>query len=336
MVLIDALYINNSGGKVLLDYLMTQLELSDKKVFYLLDDRITGNIIPVKSTNQVLFLKAGLWRRHTFYQKHKNDFTTVLCFGNLPPTIRVNAKVYTYFHQLLFLEIPEGTSFLTTLTIHLKMKVVQFLQPNTDFWLVQTELVKSKFLKKYAPKSDTVLLLPFYLPFEDQVTPIVRNPHQYVFVSNGVPHKNHIRLINAFCAFFETHKKGTLYVTISEEFVFLKKYIDNKINSGFPIINLGHIDRFRLQELYLQSTFHVFPSLTESFGLGLIEGIECGCKIIGADLAYTYAVCEPSIVFNPIDESDIVSALEKSLTENLTTSTAKVKNEMKALLEFLK
>jgi glycosyltransferase involved in cell wall biosynthesis len=334
MVLIDALYINNSGGKVLLDYLMTQLELSDKKVFYLLDERIVGNSVAIKSTNRVLFLKAGLWRRHTFYQKHKNDFSTVLCFGNLPPSIKINAKVYTYFHQLLFLEIPKGTSILTTLTIHLKMKVVQFLLPNTDYWLVQTELVKSKFLKKYAPKPETVLLLPFYLPFEVNTTKIERKPNQYVFVSNGVPHKNHIRLVNAFCTFFEIHKKGTLYVTISEEFVFLKKYIDDKINSGFPIINLGHIDRFQLQELYLQSAFHIFPSLTESFGLGLIEGVECGCAIIGADLAYTYAVCEPSIVFNPLNESAIVRALEKSLTENLPPVKLKLKMRWKHSYNF--
>lgn len=336
MVLIDALYINNSGGKVLLDYLMTQLELSDKKVFYLLDERIIGNTIPIKSTNQVLFMKAGLLRRHSFYQKHKNDFSTVLCFGNLPPSIRLNAKVYTYFHQLLFLEIPNGTSLLTSFMIRLKMAVVQFLQPNTDFWLVQTELVKRKFLKKYAPKPDSVLLLPFYLTFEAKNTQIERKSHQYVFVSNGVPHKNHIRLINAFCTFFDTHKKGTLYLTISEEFVFLKKYIDDKIKLGFPIINLGHIDRFQLHELYLQSTFHIFPSLTESFGLGLIEGIECGCRIIGADVEYTYAVCEPSLVFDPFDESSIVRAFERSLTENLPQSKAKVKNEMEALLQFLK
>jgi hypothetical protein len=40
MILIDALYINNSGGKVLLDYLIEELEKTDKEVFYLLDERI--------------------------------------------------------------------------------------------------------------------------------------------------------------------------------------------------------------------------------------------------------------------------------------------------------
>ena len=54
-------------------------------------------------------------------------------------------------------------------------------------------------------------------------------------------------------------------------------------------------DRLTLQKEYLSSEFLMFPSLTESFGLGLIEAIECGCKVIGADLPYTYEVCEPHL-----------------------------------------
>ena len=38
MILIDALYINNSGGKILLDYLVNRLMPYDN-VFFLFDDR---------------------------------------------------------------------------------------------------------------------------------------------------------------------------------------------------------------------------------------------------------------------------------------------------------
>ena len=38
MILIDALHINNSGGKILLDYLIKSIEKSNIEVFYLLDD----------------------------------------------------------------------------------------------------------------------------------------------------------------------------------------------------------------------------------------------------------------------------------------------------------
>ena len=37
MILIDAVYINNSGGLVLLNYLIDTLESTNLKVYYLLD-----------------------------------------------------------------------------------------------------------------------------------------------------------------------------------------------------------------------------------------------------------------------------------------------------------
>ena len=93
MILVDALYINSGGGKVLLDYLIQELEKTDKKIYYLLDNRIKDNIQQIKDTNKVLYLPASFNKRHLFYKENKNLFSTVLCFGNLPPNIRLKAKV---------------------------------------------------------------------------------------------------------------------------------------------------------------------------------------------------------------------------------------------------
>jgi glycosyltransferase involved in cell wall biosynthesis len=76
--------------------------------------------------------------------------------------------------------------------------------------------------------------------------------------------------------------------------------------------------------------------LAESFGLGLVEAINCGCKVIGADLPYTYAVCKPSIVFNPLEVDSIVSALCLSLQDNIPPSQAIVKNQIQNIIEILK
>lgn len=137
MILVDALYINSGGGKVLLDYLMQELEKTDKKVFYLLDKRIENDVQKIKETNEILFLPASFSKRYLFYKKNKNSFSRVLCFGNLPPNIRLNAKVYTYFHQLLFLKIAGDLSKKQKLLYWLKTKILNHLKNNTDYWLVQ-------------------------------------------------------------------------------------------------------------------------------------------------------------------------------------------------------
>lgn len=334
MILIDALFINNGGGKVLLDFLIQELEKTDKKIYYLLDNRIENNIQQIKDHNKVLFLPASLIKRYIFYKKNKNSFSSVLCFGNIPPNIKLNAKVYTYFHQLLFLKIAGDLSRKQRLLYWVKTKILNHLKKNTDYWLVQTDLVKKQFSKKYNEQLDKIFLFPFYeeLPLKQSFK---RVPKTYVYISNAPPHKNHKQLIEAFEKFYSIHKVGKLILTVSEEFEEIYNLILEKQKLNIPIINFGFVNRNSLSEIYQQSEYIIFPSLTESFGLPLVESIDNGCKVIAADLPYTYAVCEPSIVFNPYDVDSIVNALLVSLQDNLKPSFAKVNNKINELVKIL-
>lgn len=334
MILIDALYINNSGGKVLLDYLIEELEKTDKEVFYLLDERIQKEKLQLKK-NKVIYLKASLIKRRNFYKENKNKFSSILCFGNLPPNIRTSAKVYTYFHQLLFLDLPKEMSFISKKIYYIKTRFLNAFKKNTDYWLVQTELVKEKLSTKYGINESNILVIPFYPPFTSEVKTNIRKEHQYIYVSNVSKHKNHLRLIEAFTKFYDQHKKGKLILTIPDDATEILNSINVKVNQGYPVENIGFVDRNYLRQLYMESEYHIFPSLTESFGLGLVEAIENGCKIIGADLPYTYAVCKPSLIFNPLEVDSITEALSLSLQKNTINSESKVKNEINTLISLL-
>ncbi len=74
MILIDAIYINNGGGKILLDYLIEELEKKDIEVHYLLDRRIKKGY-NVKRSNRITYLDSGILKRIFFYQKFKSNFT---------------------------------------------------------------------------------------------------------------------------------------------------------------------------------------------------------------------------------------------------------------------
>lgn len=333
MILIDAIYINNGGGKVLLDYLIIELEKTEKEIFYLLDDRVQNNIPAIKKENKIRFMKGSLISRNNFYKQYKTQFSTVLCFGNLPPNIRILAKVYTYFHQPLYLDLPEDMVLKQKLIYTLKQKIVNHFKKNTNYWIVQSEMIKEKISNKYSISQDKILRLAFYPPFAKQVS-LPKIPHTYLYVSNANPHKNHELLIEAFSEFYKQYKKGTLTLTISNDFPLLLQLVKEKQNEGVPIVNIGFVARDELQKLYAETEFLVFPSLTESFGLGLVEAIENGCKVIGADLPYTFAVCEPSLIFNPNDKSSIINALSLSL-QNTKESVAKVKNTIHYLLKLL-
>lgn len=336
MIFIDALYINNGGGKVLLDYLMQELDKLDVPVFYLLDKRIENNHEPVNEKCRIVFQKADYYGRKRFYKKNKEHFSTLLCFGNLPPAINQrNCTSYTYFHQPLFLELPDDMPVRQKIMYWLKTKILSYDRRNTEYWLVQSDFIKQKLTRKYKIKQEKVLLMPFYPPFKETQTAVKREKHSYVFVSNAAPHKNHVKLIDAFCRFYENHKKGVLTITVAESFTELCRLIREKQDLGYPIRNTGFIKREDLKEIYQSHEYLIFPSLAESFGLGLVEAIENGCNIIGADLPYTYEVCEPSITFNPYDEGSIVNALTQSLKEDVKPSVKKITNNINQLITLL-
>lgn len=335
ILLIDAIYINDGGGKILLDYLLHELEKTDKKCIYLLDKRMEKKVdFLSNSKNEVYFLEASLYKRHLFYLKHKEKITKVFCFCGIPPSTKLKAIVYTYMHSDLYIKVPKDSSFKFKFLYFLKRLVLKFFANNSNYWMLQTDTIANNFGNKFNIDKGKVFRVPFFPPIERN-TEIIREKNTFVYISNALPHKNHTRLINAFCEFYDKEKKGKLLITVDFFYQNLVELIEEKQKKGYPIVNLGFIERRKLRDIYSATEFLVYPSLAESFGLSIIEAIECGCKVIGADLEYLYAVCEPSLIFNPVDENSIAKILSLSIKSNLNPSRNKSHNQIDVLLSLL-
>ncbi|MDE7125477.1 MAG: hypothetical protein K2O12_03230, partial [Muribaculaceae bacterium] len=71
-------------------------------------------------------------------------------------------------------------------------------------------------------------------------------------------------------------------------------------------------------------------------GLGIIEAVEAGCDVIGADLPYMHSVCKPSAVFEPYSSESIVSAvLDYEKKKSKTDTSLKIKDEIQSFISFL-
>ena len=231
MLLIDTIYIHDGGGKVLLDYLIKKLEDTELECFYLFDNRIK-NLPNIKSTNHVLFLKPILWHRFLFYKKHKNSFSKIFCLGNLPPNMKMKAEVITYYHSPLYLKSPEDFSTIERIKYILKRQVLKAFIKNTNSWMVQTAFIKQKLEEKFKISESKVSLMPFFPPFDTSNKQVVREINTFLYASNATTHKNHIRLIDAFCAFFDGHKTGKLILTVSDEYKEVYDNIEKRISQG--------------------------------------------------------------------------------------------------------
>ncbi|KQC34066.1 hypothetical protein AAU57_12540 [Nonlabens sp. YIK11] len=338
MILLDAVYINNGGGKILLDYLI--LKLIDNKVgaYLLLDHRTIESFNGFSNENiNIEFIKPSLFTRHKFYKENNQQFSKILCFGNLPPIKKMEATTYTYLHQRLFLDqsFSENISCKDKIAFYLKSKILALIAKNTDYWIVQTKSMANLLEKSFKNVNpDHVLIHPFYPPLTNDCV-VSRDPCHFVYVSSGADHKNHEVLLQGFCLFYDKFQKGELHLTIDSSFIHLQQKIKQLQLKGYPVIN--HIEPTRdiIANLFQKSKYCLYPSLSESLGLTIIEALENGCDIIGADLPYLYEVCRPSATFDPKSPESLFEILNSLSTNSLPSSKQMLHNNIEDLIKLL-
>jgi glycosyltransferase involved in cell wall biosynthesis len=331
MLLLDAIYINNSGGFKLLKQLVNELHNTRKDVYYLLDSRVYFDFLPNENAT---YAKASIVSRHLFYLRNKTKFTKVLTFGNVPPTIKLKIPVYTYFHNYSFLEDSiKGTA-------RLKSWFIKTFSSNTSFWIVQTEHMKKILSAKFNLKESCILILPF---FEDIILPFEKKSFYYpktsgirfIYVSDGHPYKNHSNLILAFSKYSKISPDSSLHLTIDNKHTELIKIIEFEVNKGTKIFNTGLIPFESVKDKLLNSDILVYPSLFESFGMGLIESAQLGLPICASDLPYVFDVVTPNSTFNPFSVNSIYLALLNSHKLLGKKATLNIKSQLPDLIEIL-
>jgi glycosyltransferase involved in cell wall biosynthesis len=332
MILFDAIYINNGGGKVLLDYLISELNKTNISIFYLLDKRLKG-IYPFLPKNCTKYVDSNIIIRQFFYTNEINKFNFVFCFGNVPPFSSLKIPVYVYFHQLFFLD--NNPLIRHDLIFYLKKSFLKIIKFNAQKWIVQTGNVKQLMLEKWKIPEDNILVVPFYPPLiNNEPNTFSKVKNSFLYVSDGNVYKNHKLLFDAFKIAFTIDSSLTLGVTISKNYPRLISEIDHLVKSGVNIFNYGLLNRTELSKIYAKSEYLIYPSLGESFGLGIIEGIEMGCKVIGASLPYMKSVCVPSLTFDPTVMSSIKDAIVSASKNRLQPSILLAENEIQNLIKI--
>ena len=340
MLLIDAIYIHESGGKVLLEYLIHQLVQNKKKIFILFDRRIKTPITNSLTEQQYIFLSPSEKQRRIFYQQNSGRFSSVLCFANVPPPVFVkNLNVFIYFHNLVLLSAwkeCDNYSISRKLLIMLKRFYIQWKNQPNYTWLVQSNRMKKAVQSSLHVSEESIKIIPFF-PEVHASEKQVRSDIQFIYVADGVPQKNHLTLLKAWEYLYEHQGLlPVLHLTIDQRYDTLIQQITSLQKKGIAIVNHGVISKDELNQLYSKCSYLVFPSLAESFGLPLIEAVQHGCGVLASDLPFVTDVIEPSANFNPYDYKKIgesVAAVFNGI--NLAHAKIKVNNQIDLLIQEL-
>ena len=335
LILIDALYIHNGGGKVLLDLLINKLiEMNlTHNLFFLFDSRYNVRK-PIENHINFLQLESAELSRFKFYQKNK--FKSILCFANVPPPVKIKVPVSIYFHNdLLIKPFNSNLKISIQLVNFIKKLYINLLKTSKYTWIVQTNYMKSKLKKSYKINSNNILIFPFFSEKKPKKQNL-KEFNSFFYPSNNSRHKNHENLAKALVIADKTiNLKTRIYFTIPDNEFNSMPYIDLQLNN-IQIINLGTLSKTDIDKTYQKVQFLLFPSIKESFGLPLIEAINHGCKVIASDLDYVHEIVIPSITFNPSNPKSISDAIKESLNSSrLDLSKVIVENKIDTFVKYI-
>lgn len=331
-LLIDAVYINNSGGLVLLRYLVEQLINRNIKCFFLLDERIREiRLVPRES---VIYISGNENCRRNFYNQYGDNFEKILCFANLPPTKLLHADVFTFFQNVTLVDIPDQVKLINRPKWLLKRLYLFLIKKNTGKWIVQTSNTAEVLHKKLFVKSTDVVICPF---FDETMFPFTNKPKlkamDYAYIAKSIPEKNHELLIKGWIQLSCFGLRPILHLTMekcSESVLILLK---EARESGCNIINHGFCTLEQVKSLYERCKAVVYTSMNESFGLGMIEAMNMGCDVIAPDKPYVNAICVPSEKFdyNPCSLADAIMRYENGSRKTIPLVT----NEIQRFIDII-
>jgi hypothetical protein len=168
MILIDSLYINKSGGKILLEYFISKI-VSEGKIdeyLFIFDFRFISNELNNINSNNFFRLEPTEKGRKNIYKilLKQNKINSVFCFNNIPPPISLlKIKVFIYFHNTLILDSHESNYSLgNRFLFFVKRFYIQLKLRNTYYILVQSKTIQKMVEQKLKHKFEKILVMPFF------------------------------------------------------------------------------------------------------------------------------------------------------------------------------
>jgi glycosyltransferase involved in cell wall biosynthesis len=319
---IHATNVHQGGGRLLLSALLQSLPEQRSSVLSL-DERMPIPEVAVVHNIQLKRVKGSLVQRFLAERWLARSVATediALCFGNLPPLFKLRGRTLVFVqNRYLIDDIPlNGFPLKVRLRLIMERLWISTRMRSVDEFIVQTPTMK-RLMERKTGGAIPVRMLPFmtelqgYTRKRSQVVQSEKCEFDFVYVASGEPHKNHIRLLDAWCLLAEEGifpslcltLDGTRFDSICQEIEVMRQ------QHGLKVSNAGELSHQDILGLYKNASAAIYPSTFESFGLPLIEARQAGLPVLAAELDYVRDVLDPEQSFDPESAVSIARAVKR-------------------------
>jgi glycosyltransferase involved in cell wall biosynthesis len=316
-VFLHAPGVHTGGGKVLLQAILAAPPLLPITAY--LDQRSLGSLNVPASVSTVPVNPSPLGRLTAEIQLRRSvdEGSRVLCFHGLPPLFRLPARTVVFLQNRLNIEenAPTGGGAGSRYCVGLlRRSLCRRLRFHADEFVVQTASMKEAVLRWYGDGAPMVHVIPFLDDFTTTRSRIPTKQYDFIYVADGVSHKNHRNLIAAWILLAQEGYRPSLVLTLGKRDANLWQELDKlRIGHTLNILNVGDVGREQIFELYRQARALIYPSLSESFGIPLIEATRFAMPIVASERDFVRDVCAPEQTFDPCSPQSIARAVKRHL-----------------------
>ena len=259
-------------------------------------------------------------RAERWLEQNAQSQDLILCFGNLPPLLKSRGHVVVFVQNRYLVDDVLLSGF--PLGVWLRL-VVERLWLSNRMCNVDTFVVQTPTMKRLLEQKTNGKIPVYILPFMRELSGYSRKVSQsempetinydFVYVASGEPHKNHRRLLEAWCLLAEEGIFPSLCLTLDAvRFAKLNQEMEVlRQRHELLLTNVGELSHQDILSLYKKAGAAIYPSTFESFGLPLIEARQAGLPVLASELDYVRDVLDPEQAFDPESSVSIARAVKR-------------------------
>ncbi len=363
-VVIDAVGIKGYGGEAVLRELLHWLPIVRPEwkwhVFLLSRSLREFDDPPVSEQITFEYTRLGnggfgrlLWVNQHLSARLRASRTDILfSFANIAPAGPIVPQVI-FCHQPNAFLTDSNASFSFLRRARLRFMRIWILRGArlSRAMIVQTEAMRKRILELEPSLQGRIHVIPsgYRTP---SANPNIRSEKKALMDGAGKPrliyvthpswHKNHLALLQAMPAILQVLPSASLLLTLVKHGDYRQAYSplveeirreSERLSISKNLVWLGMLNPDEVEYALRSSDLTVYPSLAESFGLGLAESMAAGCPVVAADLPYAHDVCgDAAVYFSPTDPDEIAKAVvavccDKDTLKSLRATGSERKNQ---------
>lgn len=170
---------------------------------------------------------------------------------------------------------------------------------------------------------------------ERRVGAILTGGRPYLlYVSSTYGYKNHARLIRGFGLLKKrTNLPHVLLLVGSEISVPFRELrsVADRAGVESDVIFAGRLDHHLAAATYLGADLAVIPTLYETFGYPVLEGMACGCPVVTSNIGSMAELAgDAAVLVDPFDEGSIADGMERVLRDRVLRQDLVVRGRERA------